>query len=413
MVLEVHREEKILRANSAAIAVEDIAAADPQGDGDFATTQTPSKSPKSPRHRGWKTEAALFSLNGDVRLISNPLKAQKQILCPQCRLPQWIEPPIGSNRPSRDPNIEYCARRPLVNIPGHDVHGVPFPRVDAKGDRRKRQKTGHSQSQEAGSTFESPGPPSPQAEIEKKKKPIKKEGYPEVTCKRCGYKCGVNIYGRHLSKCMGIGGRASGRAAALKMNGEANGGRGTSTPPISRKSTPLPPIKKSPSKRATSTFEDEDEDDYEDPSPRKKIRKKMVKKARSSDNAYGDSGMARASGESSKKARSSDNISGDIGITRAVDSWRNSNQDPRLRSRRVRRMAKISSRKAMNTAPHGAHMQGPTGPGPTGMPPSGLGAPGPRQPMSMGQQLVHHHHEQPGGPPGGTDDVSGMFHHQM
>ncbi|KAE9969934.1 hypothetical protein BLS_005146 [Venturia inaequalis] len=93
-------------------------------------------------------------------------------------------------------------------------------------------------------------------------------------------------------------------------------------------------------------------------------------------------------------------------IQRAVDSWRNSNQDPRLRSRRVRRMAKISSRKAMNTAPHGAHMQGPTGPGPTGMPPSGLGPPGPRQPMSMGQQLVHHHHEQPGGPPGGSDDVS-------
>jgi len=102
-------------------------------------------------------------------------------------------------------------------------------------------------------------------------------------------------------------------------------------------------------------------------------------------------------------------------IQRAVDSWRNSNQDPRLRSRRVRRMAKISSRKAMNTAPHGNHMAGPTGPGPAGMPPTGLPAAGPRQPMGMGgQQLVHHHHEQPGGgPPGGTDDVSGMFHHQM
>jgi hypothetical protein len=102
-------------------------------------------------------------------------------------------------------------------------------------------------------------------------------------------------------------------------------------------------------------------------------------------------------------------------IQRAVDSWRNSNQDPRLRSRRVRRMAKITSRKAMNTAQHGAHMGGPGGPGPAGMPPSGLAAAGPRQPsMSMGgSQMVHHHHEQPGGPPGGSDDVSGMFHHQM
>lgn len=102
-------------------------------------------------------------------------------------------------------------------------------------------------------------------------------------------------------------------------------------------------------------------------------------------------------------------------IQRAVDSWRNSNQDPRLRSRRVRRMAKINSRKAMSTAP-GAHMAGPTGPGPAGMPPSGLSAAGPRQPNSMsmgGQHLVHHHHEQPGGPPGGNEDVSGMFHHPM
>jgi hypothetical protein len=102
-------------------------------------------------------------------------------------------------------------------------------------------------------------------------------------------------------------------------------------------------------------------------------------------------------------------------IQRAVDSWRNSNQDPRLRSRRVRRMAKITSRKAMNTSQHGGHMGGPGGPGPAGMPPSGLAAAGPRQPgMNMGgSQMVHHHHEQPGGPPGGPDDVSGMFHQQM
>jgi len=100
-------------------------------------------------------------------------------------------------------------------------------------------------------------------------------------------------------------------------------------------------------------------------------------------------------------------------IQRAVDSWRNSNSDPRLRSRRVRRMAKINSRKSMSTGPS-PHMAGPTGPGPAGMPPSGMAAP-PRQPtMGMGgQHLVHHHHDQTGGPPGGPDDVSGMFHHQM
>ncbi|KAF2183599.1 hypothetical protein K469DRAFT_461959, partial [Zopfia rhizophila CBS 207.26] len=43
-------------------------------------------------------------------------------------------------------------------------------------------------------------------------------------------------------------------------------------------------------------------------------------------------------------------------IQRAVDSWRNSNQDPRLRSRRVRRMAKITNRKAVQSQQHGNHM---------------------------------------------------------
>ncbi|CAO2652106.1 Nn.00g003890.m01.CDS01 [Neocucurbitaria sp. VM-36] len=91
-------------------------------------------------------------------------------------------------------------------------------------------------------------------------------------------------------------------------------------------------------------------------------------------------------------------------IQRAVDSWRNSNQDPRLRSRRVRRMAKMTTRKAQ-AATHGNHMAGPGGPGAPGVPNSaGLAAP-PRQPnMGMGGPQMHHHHDGP--PHGGADDVS-------
>jgi hypothetical protein len=97
-------------------------------------------------------------------------------------------------------------------------------------------------------------------------------------------------------------------------------------------------------------------------------------------------------------------------IQRAVDSWRNSNQDPRLRSRRVRRMAKMNNRKAVS-ATHGTHMAGPGGPAAPGVPNSaGMPAP-PQQPsMSMGGPQMHHHHEHPGGPQGGSNDVSGMFH---
>jgi hypothetical protein len=94
-------------------------------------------------------------------------------------------------------------------------------------------------------------------------------------------------------------------------------------------------------------------------------------------------------------------------IQRAVDSWRNSNSDPRLRSRRVRRMAKMTNRKAVQAT---NHMAGPGGPAPPGVPNSaGLTAPPRPQSMGMGGPQMHHHHEHPGGPQG-QDDVSGMFH---
>lgn len=88
-------------------------------------------------------------------------------------------------------------------------------------------------------------------------------------------------------------------------------------------------------------------------------------------------------------------------IQRAVDSWRNSNQDPRLRSRRVRRQAKIHTRKS--TMPSAAsHPQGPTV-----LPPHGLPSGGGRPPhMGPGGSQMHHH----GAGSDASDDVSGMFH---
>ena len=100
-------------------------------------------------------------------------------------------------------------------------------------------------------------------------------------------------------------------------------------------------------------------------------------------------------------------------IQRAVDSWRNSNQDPKLRSRRVRRMAKMNTRK---THPPN-HLAGPSAPGgPPGIPGANpMAAPAQRPPpsnMAMGGAALHHHHAHPdGSTSGGTEDVSGMFHH--
>ena len=100
-------------------------------------------------------------------------------------------------------------------------------------------------------------------------------------------------------------------------------------------------------------------------------------------------------------------------IQRAVDSWRNSNQDPRLRSRRVRRQAKLNNRSKI-AAQQSSQMPGSGVPGPTGVPGpnTGMAAPGARPPsnMSMANPQLHHHHAHPDGSAPGQGDVSGMYH---
>ncbi|KAL2142519.1 hypothetical protein VTI28DRAFT_1076 [Corynascus sepedonium] len=100
-------------------------------------------------------------------------------------------------------------------------------------------------------------------------------------------------------------------------------------------------------------------------------------------------------------------------IQRAVDSWRNSNQDPRLRSRRVRRMAKMNYRnnKAGSTTPHATHMPAPGAPGSAGMTtPTAMG-PGSNPAMgkpvmnNMAPQMHHHHGGQQDGSAQGGDEV--------
>ncbi|KAK3719907.1 hypothetical protein LTR37_004030 [Vermiconidia calcicola] len=96
-------------------------------------------------------------------------------------------------------------------------------------------------------------------------------------------------------------------------------------------------------------------------------------------------------------------------IQRAVDSWRNSNQDVKLRSRRVRRMAKIHNRKGMPPGPAG-QLPGPQGPGSAGLHnPQGM-TPGSQRPPDFGPggpQLQHHHSDPTRVE---SDDVSAMYH---
>lgn len=95
-------------------------------------------------------------------------------------------------------------------------------------------------------------------------------------------------------------------------------------------------------------------------------------------------------------------------IQRAVDSWRNSNQDPRLRSRRVRRQAKMNNKNRGSTA-------GPpqtTGPVSAGLPgATSMAAPSSRGPVTLpsASSQVHHHHVQHDISPTAQDPSSGRF----
>ncbi|KAI5791934.1 hypothetical protein EDC01DRAFT_616249 [Geopyxis carbonaria] len=86
-------------------------------------------------------------------------------------------------------------------------------------------------------------------------------------------------------------------------------------------------------------------------------------------------------------------------IQRAVDSWRNSNQDPRLRSRRVRRMAKLNNRK-QNAQVQTTHLGAGSPGGVQSLPSSsgvGLGLKGPANLMPSTNAQLQHHHHQPAG----------------
>lgn len=103
-------------------------------------------------------------------------------------------------------------------------------------------------------------------------------------------------------------------------------------------------------------------------------------------------------------------------IQRAVDSWRNSNQDPRLRSRRVRRMAKLNNRKS--NPPTVVSAGSPNVALPSSSQ-STLGLKGPAMMANSGTQLQHHHHQpttDTQGPPPNTDEDMGAMlqqhHHQ-
>jgi hypothetical protein len=277
IVLTAHKDEKTARANTAAMMVEQQASI--QFAEDDSESSSPTSSPTSSRSqkRYIKTNGAIYD-DGNVWIVGNPLETTLDIWCPKCGLPRRLDPPIEGG-PAYDPEREYCKRVPYVNRPGYDIYGQPVIQggkaangmsKNARKAKENLETAASSQGAEV-SSFESPAPSPPKEATKKYQKLV----LPDVHCKRCGRDVIVNRFANHLQKCLGIGGRASGRAAALQINGQANGSQKGDTPPISRKGTPLPPEKKSPLKRDADKMDDDD-DDWDEDSPKKKKVKKVI-----------------------------------------------------------------------------------------------------------------------------------------
>ncbi len=174
---------------------------------------------------------------------------------------------------------ELCARRPWVDAEGCDIYGLQFPRDDVSTTKRNsslsnkptEKKMGLNQSirTEAGedTSFDS----STATDNEAIQQPQEqKVVFPNVECPRCPRMVNVRIFAKHLNGHLRSGGRASGRAAALKIASTEGGG----SREASRKSTPNNGLKVGGEGK-----KEEDKAENAERSPKKRDRSPMAAEA--------------------------------------------------------------------------------------------------------------------------------------
>ena len=262
LLLKVHRDEKIARANTAAIKVEKLA----QNSVDGATDTKPDVEVE--------TEAAVYK-DGKVTLKGNPLKTTKEILCPRCHLPRLLYPTDGKGARKPDPGVIYCKRHPYIEKPGYDIYGQTWV-APGPGRGKKKQK---------------PDPNDPNspitADVSAKDRPPNVLSFPSATCSKCKRCILVTRLNNHMGACIGNSGRTASRAAAQKIsNGSNVGSQNYNTPPGSQKGTPLPSSRAaSPRKRDADDMDNDDGDEEDSSKPKKKVKvinKKVIIKTNKS-----------------------------------------------------------------------------------------------------------------------------------
>jgi hypothetical protein len=267
IVLNTHREEKMARASSAAIIVEQMV--EEAAGASFEDTLEGGADPAIV-----KTAAAIYK-HGEVTLTGNPLQDVHEIRCPKCGLPRLLHPTDGNGAKKAEPGIEYCKKRPFIDKPFHDIYGQTFvPEGPGRGKKKKDMinplKAQVAKEGTPGGSQDSAGT-SP-APSEEPQKPI---SFPHAKCHNCNSFLPIKRMNNHMAKCIGGGGRDSSRTALLKIqNGSGHGSQSGSTPPGSRNGTPVPGGVRgnsSPKKREAG-------DDFDSDSSPPKKKTQMTKK---------------------------------------------------------------------------------------------------------------------------------------
>jgi hypothetical protein len=251
LLTKVHRDEKIAKANTAAIQVEKLAS-------DASETSTPDSKPDV----RIDTDAAIYE-DGKVLLKGNPLKTTKEILCPRCHLPRLLYPTDGKGSRKPDPSVIYCKKHPYIDKPGADIYGQTW--VSPGPGRGKKKKDMEKKDPNDGSATP-------------EQRPHNVLSFPSATCSKCKRCILVSRLNNHMGSCIGNSGRNASRAAAQKIS---NGGNGNSqndpTPPSSQKGTPLPGSRAgSPKKRDNDDMDDDE--DSENSHKKKKLKPTTTKK---------------------------------------------------------------------------------------------------------------------------------------
>ena len=268
LVLKVHRDEKMARANTAAIKIEKMAL-------DASESSTPDSRPDV----RIETDAAIYE-DGKVLLKGNPLMTTKDILCPRCHLPRLLYPTDGKGAKKPDPGVIYCKRHPYIDKPGYDIYGQTWVAPGPGRGKKKKDVEKKLDPNDASSPAATEG--------SAKDRPPNVLSFPSATCSKCKRCILVTRLNNHMGSCIGNSGRNASRAAAQKIsNGGSNGGsQNDNTPPGSQKGTPLPASRAaSPRKRDGDEF-DEDADESDPTNPKKKklkptaLTKKVILKTK-------------------------------------------------------------------------------------------------------------------------------------